>query len=133
MKKKITIFYVRSNVLFLYFVTYYQKLELTVRRIDFRQIAVAFEMFLVKEDVMYENRFNCASIFSMIPFNLSNIISVHRSRLNIENNVDSVIAKHTSKDSRRISLVLFITPNRTVSGPILIESIRISSRFQRQF
>jgi len=58
---------------------------------------------------------------------------MHRSRSNIRSNIDSVIAKRISKDSRRMSLALFITSNRTISGPTLIESIGIFSRFQRQF
>ncbi|EZA53527.1 hypothetical protein X777_06960 [Ooceraea biroi] len=65
---------------------------------------------------------NFASTFSTIWSNRSNIKSTHRSRLNMEYNVDSIISKRTSDDSRHMSFVLlFIAPNRTVNGQTVIQ------------
>jgi len=83
-------------------------------------LALTF-FFSVTVDVIFENCINFASTFSRMLVNRSNIKSMHRSKLNMENNVNSVIVKRTSDDSRRTSLVLLIVLNHTVSGPTKFE------------
>jgi len=75
----------------------------------------------VTVDAIFVNCAYFASTLSRIALNRSNVKSMHQSRLNIENNVDSVIVKHTLSDSRRTSVALLIVQNRTVGGPTLIE------------